>query len=180
MKPSKAIIRPRVTPNHSAMRRADSVSPRRGTAFTIIELVIVSSIIAVVSSMAILGYSRALAAYRVDMAARQFSADVTFMRSMARTTSQPRSMSFFLKGNQYTIMRSNGVGSWIGDQPSVSISDAPYKCKLVSVTYVGGSSLASDGFGNLKGGAVIKISSGQQTRTLTVNSPSGSVDVTSP
>ncbi len=141
-------------------------------AFSLVELVIVITIVAIMAAIAIPRYANAIQHYRADLAARRIVTDLAMTRSRANTMSTSQRIIFDVAANQYQI-----AGMADPDRPlstyTVKLSDAPYQAKLVSVDFGGAADVSFDGFGvPAKGGAVV-IQAGDIQRKVILDAGTG-------
>jgi prepilin-type N-terminal cleavage/methylation domain-containing protein len=174
-------IRPRALP--SATSRADSVfnlgrtsSPR--PAFSLIELIIVLVVLAVVSTIAMVRYSSSLAQYRLVITTDKIVADLEWAKARARTTSSEREVRFNALANGYGVpsepLRPNSSSRYL-----VDLTQEPYRSKLVSASFGALNSVTFNAFGLPDRAGTIRVSSGQNTRTIRV-SQGGTFSVETP
>jgi len=79
-------------------------SPRiRPRAFSLIEVVLVLSLLAVVAAIAIPRYAASLSHYRLDAAARRVAADLALARQRAKTTGTSQPVAFAVAANSYSL-----------------------------------------------------------------------------
>lgn len=140
--------------------------------FTLIELVIVLTILAIVSGIAVPRFTNAQARYRADAAATRIRADLAFAQRQARFTSERRRIDFDLTLNKYALVRVNGEASdTILDV--VELADEPYQATILSANFGGDLSIEFDGFGTPDSGGSVQVQAGTHQRTVSIAADSG-------
>lgn len=151
---------------------------RSGQGFTLAELVVCLSIIAVVSLVAVPRFANALARTRAQSAAQRLAADIDAVRRTARTTATARTLLFDVAADTYHV-----VGMADPDRPSqtylIKLREEPYNADLASVSAGGDSMLVFDAFGAPDTAASVLIVVGQWQWTVDVAARTGIVTVTS-
>jgi Tfp pilus assembly protein FimT len=129
------------------------------------EMVLVLAIIGFLAGIALPRMANASARYQADFAARQLALDLDRCRANARMTGKSQSVTFDKVNHRYTVTGGTGTASGF----TIDLSVAPYKAKLVTA-----STITFDAYGQPPStGATVTISSGNQTRTVTVNASGG-------
>ena len=140
------------------------MSHRSRHAFSVFEVVLVLAIIGFLAGLALPRMANATARYQADCAARRLALDLDRCRSNARMSGASQSVTFDTTNSRYTVTGSSGTASGF----TVDLSAAPYKAKIVSAT-----NITYDAYGQApSSGTTITISSGSQTRTVSVNGSS--------
>ncbi len=162
------------------MRTAVVVSRRGGRpAFSLLELTVVLVIIALMSAIAVPRYSRSLERYRVEGAARRIVADLAYARSLARATGAPKTASFDVAGNAYTLI---GVADIDHGSPvyTVDLAGDPYNCQITSAilddaTDAGDAvtDVIFDGYGVPDSDGTIVVTVNGQSRTIQLDAVTG-------
>jgi prepilin-type N-terminal cleavage/methylation domain-containing protein len=155
-------------------------SPRRPatrarSAFSIVELVIVTSIIAIAAAIAIPRYSASVVRYRLDAAARRVAADFDRARTAARVASEPRTVTFSAGTVSYTVSGESSLrraGAY-----TVQLGDEPYRAHAVAASFGGAPSITFDAFGLPSSGGQVTLRIGTDERTVTVNAQTGKADI---
>lgn len=143
-------------------------------AFTLLELVLVLSIVGVLSAIAVPRFQRSIVKARADAAANRIAADLRLARARAIQKSTTQSVVFTrAAGNDaYGLPGVPGLAN-----PSaayrVSLSGEPYLASFVSVTAGGDQTLIYDGFGVPDSAATIVVQAGEFQRTITVDATTG-------
>lgn len=139
--------------------------------FSLIELVLVMTIIGILSAIAVPRYAGALVRYRADAAARRVIADLDYARERARSTSTAVEIKF--KPSQ-DCMQLVGVPSL--NDPSKDwetiLSAKPYLADLVSTSFVN-DTVAFNGYGYPDAGGQITLSVGGESRTIILDADTG-------
>ena len=139
--------------------------------FTLLELIIVTMIIGILSVVAIPRFVEALMLYRVEAAARQLHSDFAKARVRAKTTSSSQLVQLDVAANSYSLP---GVPDM--DHPSqdyqVSV-ELQFKASIVSADCGGDAELSFDGYGIPDSSAAIVLQAGQHQRTVLVDADTG-------
>lgn len=162
--------------------------------FSLLEVVLVTAIIAVMAGIAAPRFGRASGRYRADLAARRIAADLVYLQSAARRGSCLKRAVFDSGANRYTLESIADM-----DRPSqdyaVNLSDPKYGADLVSATfqnsnaYVSTTAISFDMWGQpqcgdppgnpmaplVSGSIVVQV--GTETRTITVNPVTGGASI---
>ncbi len=143
--------------------------------FSLLELVLVLSILAVLAAVAVPRYASANARYRVDFSARRVAADLKLAQRAARTAGASAAVSFDTVNHTYDL---TGVDALDGSgNYSVDLQAAPYESQFSSVTFDAGSTLTFNGWGVPDANGVIVVVVGSEARTITLSQPSGKVTI---
>ena len=162
--------------------------------FSLLELVLVTAIIAVLAGIAVPRFGRASGRYRADLAARRIVADLAYLQSVARRSSCLKRVAFDSGANQYTL---GGIADM--DQPSqfytVNLSDSRYGADLASASfqntngYISTIALSFDMWGRPQCGdppgnpmaplasSAIVVQVGAESRTITVDPVTGRASI---
>jgi Tfp pilus assembly protein FimT len=148
----------------------------------LLELVLTTTIIAIVSAIAIPRFSAAIQRQRVTAAAQRIAADFNLARTRANTTSTTVTVTFAFASNQYQV---SGVADL--DKPlstyTVNLLNDPYRVTLVSsdlsgtLQTSGTSQVSFSGYGLPSAGGTITVAAGTATKRVTVDSASGKAQV---
>jgi prepilin-type N-terminal cleavage/methylation domain-containing protein len=140
-------------------------------AFSLVELMICISVMAVLAALAIPRYANATSNYRADAAARRIAADLSLARSQARLMSKPLTVVFDTTAENYQI---SGMEDLLHrtNVYSVQLSDRPYRATLVSVNFGGAAQVTFDQYGSPNTGGTIVVDSGGSRKTITLNQAS--------
>ncbi|MGH7243447.1 MAG: pilus assembly FimT family protein [Phycisphaerales bacterium] len=141
-------------------------------AFTLLELIVVLSILTIMASVAAPKYASAVARYRLDSAATRITADIEQTRAMARASGSTQILSFVPSSSSYSIVGYR-VGTSRSSDYTVKLNQPPYSVTLESASFAGSKDLQFGGFGLPADGGVIVVRSGSNTRTITIDSASG-------
>ena len=141
-------------------------------AFSLIELIIVLVIVAAVSTIAIPRYANSHARYRVESAARRIAADLTYTRSVARSTSSAAAVVFNLGTETYTIPEVTPLDGGPGVY-TVNLVAEPYLSTLDTANF-GGTPIANfDGYGTPLNGGSVTVTAGGLTETIVLDADTG-------
>jgi len=154
----------------------------RSRAFTLIELLIVLSVIGTVSLIAVPRYARSLERYQADAAARRIVADLQRAQARARTKGAHVTVAFDTDLDRYEIP---DVPS-LKDPTSgtvVEVGAAPFRATLVTAAFDNPvaadltSDVIFDGYGMPDSGGSVLIRAGDVTRTIVLDAETGKVTI---
>lgn len=155
--------------------------------FSLLELVMVLTIIAILAAIATPRYASAMARYRADLAARRIAADLLLAQRIARTESRSRTVQFDMEHCQYELINVSNP-----DQPQkpylVNLTDPPYQASQLKVQATkhnrGGNNktatnlaITFNGFGVPDDQYTIAVQSGAITRTVIVHADTGATSI---
>lgn len=143
--------------------------------FSLLELVLVLSILTVLGAVAVPRFASASARYRVDFAARRIAADLQLAQRAARTAGSSTVVTFNTLNHAYQIA---GVDALDGSGLyGVDLQASPYQSHLSAATFGAGSIVTFDGWGVPDANGIVIVVVGVETRTVTLNYPSGQVTI---
>lgn len=148
-------------------RRASKVG------FSLIELIMVITIISILAAIAVPRYAGALARYRVEAAAKRIIAEIEFTRQHARSTSTSTSIRIRVDTDLVEIF-----GVQDPDDPSSSntvtfLDRAPYRADVVSSGFNGNEIVIFDGYGVPDSGGTVVLTVGSESRTVVLDADTG-------
>jgi prepilin-type N-terminal cleavage/methylation domain-containing protein len=144
-------------------------SARRG--FSLIELVLVMTIISILAAIAVPRYANALARYRADAAARRIITDLAYARQLAKSSSARLDVNIKPDLDQVHISgvpNPDGNGDWL-----THLSRGPYYADITGVSFNGDTTVKFDGYGAPNYGGKIILRVGSETRTITLSADTG-------
>jgi prepilin-type N-terminal cleavage/methylation domain-containing protein len=153
--------------------------PTVGRGFSLLELLIVVTIMALVAGVAVPRFAASIQRQRADAAARRVAADLNMAQSRANTTSTTVTVTFTFASSQYQV---SGVADLA--QPlntyTVKLPNDPYGATLVSTTFGGGAPVSSGtsqisygGYGVPAAGGSVVVAVGSAARVIVVDANSG-------
>lgn len=140
--------------------------------FTIVEAVLVMTIIGILASIALPRYAGFVAREQVQSAARRIVTDLSLAQRQARVTSASQTVVFDALTETYTLANLSDP-----DRPSriyqVSLKDEPYRAGIVSASLGVDATLIYDGYGAPDSNGTIVIAVGKYRQTITVDNGTG-------
>ena len=146
------------------------------TGFTLMEMVIVTLILGILTSVAAGRFAESLSYYRADSAAQRVRADLELARHRARMSSSSQSVEFEPLDNTYLLPGIPDLDH-SGSDYAVDLNLPPHTATIVSADFGGEVEVTFDGYGVPTNGGTVVVQSGQFQRTISVDSTTGSVSV---
>lgn len=146
---------------------------RARPSFTLLELIVVMSIIVTLSLIAMPRLSNSIALHRVQSAANRIALDLKMTRERAMVESTSREIKFDLDGGSYLI---TGLNDFERRNQAyvVHLNKEPYGVTLVSVVLKpGATSVVYDGFGVPDTHGTIVVRLGRHQRSIVWNATNG-------
>jgi type II secretory pathway pseudopilin PulG len=142
-----------------------------------VELLMVIAIIGVATAIAMPRWTRSVARYEADAAARRLAADLAWAQSMARNTSTSLTVHFNISDSSYQL-----VGVADPDHPnkgySVDLKQPPYRCTIVaSSASDANGNIVFDGYGATTSAGSIVLQAGEAQKQVTVNGGNGGATI---
>lgn len=154
---------------HSA-RRSQRRYVLRPAAFTVIELVMVLSIMAMFGAMAVPRFANFFAQQRAESSVRRIETDLALARRQAKLTGSQRTVDFDLSRDRYTLP---GIAD--PNHPDrtyvVDLSQPPYEASIVSADFGGTAVATFDGYGATLYGGTVVIEVGAYRYTAQLDGP---------
>lgn len=148
---------------------------RHSHGFSMVELVLVLSIIGVMAAIALPRYSRSLTRYRVELAAHRIINDLDYARSHARQTSQSVRVRF--KDFQDRVQ----IAALPGLKPNTTyeslLSEDPYRVAINLPNFGGDGDVIFDGYGKPDTGGTVVVQAGALSMTVTLDAETGKASV---
>lgn len=128
--------------------------------FTLVELVLVTVIVAVLAAIAIPRFAQATARQQLDQAADRVVAELEQARIRARAASKGVTLTFDTGDNSYAF---NAVG---GGAEVVQLDEAPYRVTIDRLSFGGKASVYFNGYGIPASGGAVVLRSPSGTATV--------------
>ena len=155
-------------------QKANRHQPECHCAFSLVEMVVVVTIMGVLTGVAVPLYSSMISNQRMEAAVRKITLDLQYAENRAKVSSQARVVEFDVSKNLYRIVGENDI-----DHPSlsyqVSLSTPPYNARLISVDFNSKTTVTYDGYGVPDNNGTIVLQVGNLTETIYVNKPDSMV-----
>ncbi len=145
---------------------------RSRTAFTVVEVLIVASIITTLALVAIPRFTDTFDRARAAAAADRIVSDLTMIRENARTRGVSRSVAFSPGASRYDVVGMPDINH-PGRDYRVQLGSTEYDAQIVSANFGGDSTLVFDLFGDPDSGGTVVIRVRGHVRTVTVNADTG-------
>lgn len=149
----------------------------RGTsrgAFTLVEVLLVLSLMAVVAAIAVPRYVASITHYRLGVAARRIAVDLAVARQRAKTTSASQAVVFNVAANRYEMPGVPPLPGTTGTY-AVALGGDPYRVTLLSADFAGGSTVTFSAYGFPSSGGTVVVTAGDVTKTITLDPDTGRV-----
>ena len=157
------------------VRRLSFFDRRLRAAFSLLELIIVITIIGVVTAIAMPRYAGAMTNYRAETAARRIVTDLARARAEARQHSISVTVTFNTTDHTCAV-HVTGEPSPTKDQLTY-LADDPYNVKISSATFGGDAVIIFDGYGQPDSGGTITVVVGSTAKTVVLDADSGKATV---
>lgn len=145
---------------------------RHRQGYTLVELAIVSLLVAVFAAVAVPRLAGNLRNQRLNAAARRIVSDFGLAAARAKTTSSTRTVVFDLTAGTYTIAQEAPLSKASGTY-SVSLANDPYRVTLSDANFNNTKTATFDGYGKPTSGGYVKVTVDGVTRTVTLDVDSG-------
>lgn len=149
---------------------------RKIKAFSLIELILVVSIVGVVSAIALPRLGSVLDTHRVDQAAARLANDLELLRTAARARSTTTTLTVNGKFSEWTLSGTKDPAAADPDS-TVRLAEAPYFASFDSSVTPGELVLTFNPSGIPSQTYRFTIRSGAQSRSVTINRPGGAIEI---
>ncbi len=153
-------------------RRRTQINLRKCKAFTVVELIVVMSVIGTVSAIAVPRYVNFLAQGDMAAAANRIVVDLAYAQQRARLTGQAQTVTFDLARSAYTFDRIDDI-SRSNVLYTVNLAEAPYDVDIQTANLGGDTALIFDVYGRPDSGGIIRVGSSKYRKLITVDSQTG-------
>lgn len=149
---------------------------RPGAGFSLIELVIVVTIIAILAAMAIPRFGNSIARQRAEAAACRVAADLKLARRHAIQTSATQTVTFELSSSSYVLEGMRHL-----DHPDstyrVQLSAEPYMATLTSADFDDDAEVVFDIYGTPDSSGNVVVRVGDWVKTVKLEAETGRIEV---
>jgi prepilin-type N-terminal cleavage/methylation domain-containing protein len=143
---------------------------RRRCAFSLVEVIVVLSIIGMFAVVAVPRFGQFSAQQRLSAAANRLETDLKLAQRHARFTSSSMIARFHTSSDRYEL-----IGMSDPNHPSqpyvVDLKTSPYEVRIVSAVFGNDDKLVYDGFGAPDSNGAVTLAVGGLQRTLTFDGP---------
>jgi type II secretory pathway pseudopilin PulG len=141
-----------------------------------LELVLVSAIVAILAAIAVPRYGNASTRHRLDLAARRVAADLRLAQSQAKTSSSSCTVVFGTATNHYELKNLPAPDGVSGNY-RVILSREPYKVNLLSASFDGSAQLSFNGWGLPSSGGQVIVARGSSQKKVIVDGETGQISI---
>ncbi len=157
--------------------RARTGPPAHGRGFSLAEMIIVLTVVALLSAIAVPRFAGAMQSGNADRAARKLAADLRLAQARAIQTQQQQSVVFSKDGLSYTL-----AGMTDPNHPSrsyvVLLNQPPYTNTVIAGVDLSGSQILTfDRFGSPSTPGTVVLAAGKRTRTVRIVAGAGRIDL---
>lgn len=167
----------RVNPINRASNQLDAkFRSHARRAFSLVELMIVMTIVASVAGIAIPRYANSIARYRVEVSAQRVAADLNMAHEQARITSRAILVQIDPDLDELSIPYLTSLD----DQTSpylVRFRQEPYVTSIMAADFGGQTKVTFDGFGRPDNAGTVIVKVGDNQRTIVLDSATGLASV---
>lgn len=142
--------------------------------FTLVELLIVVTVIAALSAVAVPRYQASLAQYRAEAAARRLAGDLERARETALATSSARKVTLDASQSSYTLSDTAPLKGASSDTV-VNLQRDPYYARIAAVSASWKHGMQFDGHGAPSDAGSVEVSAGDEMRRVNVDAGTGRV-----
>ena len=155
--------------------RIHTGSPTDRRAFSILELIIVLTIVALLAGIAVPRFSSSIARQRAVAAAKRVAADLSMARHRAVHSSESTTVTF--SGSGYVVSGARHLDRST-DTYKVDLSANPYEAQILAADFGGDPEITFDIYGNpdSEGTVVVAVALWQHTITLDPNTGKTNVE----
>lgn len=140
--------------------------------FTLVEVVLVVTIIGIVAGIAVPRYANALHTYRATVAAQRIAADLALVQAAAKATGSSKTITFNLGSNSYDLPADPGLAR-LQSGYRVRLDSEPYRAALVSADFNHTAAVSFNGFGIPRSGGSVVVKVGRKSCTIAVDAATG-------
>ena len=172
MAPAQSISSPTSPPCRLRTRRARD----HGAGFSLFEMLIAMSVIAIIAAIAVPRYANSVGRYRAEAAARRVAADLALAQAKARAASSAQSVTFNTTAGTYSVSGTRNL-----DHPksiyTVDLAGDPYRVTIGYADFGGAPQAQFDMFGTPLWSGKVTVYAGDYARSVTLAKEDGSVTV---
>lgn len=154
----------------------DAKATVRSFGFSLLEVVLVTAIIAVIATIAAPRFGMARGRYQVDLAARRIVADLGLAQSHAKSQSAACTVSFSAATETYQLADVSALDGDATDY-TVDLTVQPYGADLASANFGGDSDVVFDGWGLPDSAGTVVVTVQSEQRTIVLDAETGKAAV---
>lgn len=148
---------------------------RSGRGFTLIEMVVAITLLAIAASVATPAFNDAIQHHRVHQAALRVSADLRLARRTAQHTGQ--TVHVDLDTDAHTVTIRDMMDLEKSDQSqTLSLQGSTYQCQISDIDLGGGNTITINGYGIYETNGSLTLRSGPHLRTIVIEPEKCSVE----
>ncbi|MFT3785695.1 MAG: GspH/FimT family pseudopilin [Tepidisphaeraceae bacterium] len=152
--------------------RSRRVHPRQRSGFSLLELVLVVTIVGTFAAIAVPRYNNSLIRYRVDSAAQRIVNDFEYARTQAMSRSRAQLVVFDLTAEAYVLPNVEGLSAQ-SESYRVKLGADPYRVDLASASFGGSNAVTFDLFGKPSNSGTVVVQIGTTKRTISLSATTG-------
>jgi len=144
----------------------------RPTGFSLIELLLVLSIVLVAAAIAAPRYASATARYRSELVARRVVAELTLARARAQHTGRSVAVTLDAADGRLAIVGIDPLDPNLASY-TVALGDEPYRATVLSADFGGDDTVRFDGYGEPDSGGLVRLTVGGVMTRVVLEAQSG-------
>ena len=144
--------------------------------FTLVEVVIVVTIVGIFAAFAVPRYANSLTRYRADATARRVVADLALARNSAKHSSSQRQVTFNSVNHSYQLLNVKALDSTATNY-DVDLTQSPYGAQIDLVDFGGDAVVVFDGHGVPDSTGYVQVKVGSEVRKVGIDPITGEATI---